>query len=126
MVMNPRISFEDKMNSLVEMSTTVTNRGGQQRTGLNVFKLFGMAFKNNKRGFEIVSGSISDYESYIKKRVKEMICVKTGGGGEDYGKNPETATAIISTYGSAKNFISEVVNSIGFIVFDEAQNKCAQ
>lgn len=126
MVMNPRISFEDKMNNLTEMSTTVANRGGQQRTGLNVFKLFGMAFKNNRRGFEIVSGSVSDYESYIKKRVKEMICVKTGGGGEDYGKNPETATAIISTYGSAKNFIGNVVNSIGFIVFDEAQNKCAQ
>ena len=123
LTMNPRLSYEEKMDRLINMSTTVANRGGQQRTGLNVFKLFGMAFKNNRSGFEIVSGSIQDYESYIQKRVlKDMICVKTGGSGSDYGQNPQTATVIIATYGSAKNFIGRVVDSVGFIVFDEAQN----
>ena len=70
--------------------------------------------------FKKFLGSNDNFEPWLNQKVKDMICVQTGGGPGPYNSVPEKAIVIIATYGSAKNFIHKINNEVKFIVYDEA------
>ena len=51
---------------------------------------------------------------------QKLITVKTGGGSGDFNSRPEESIVTIATYGAAKNFIGKIMNTVKFIVYDEA------
>lgn len=69
----------------------------------------------------ILSLNPSLYADWANRLImNNLICVKTGGGDAGFKADPLDALAIIATRGSLRNFITNIVNSVKFIVFDEA------
>lgn len=111
-------SFIDKLNHI----ETAGQEGYRkvlkevfQKTGEQIFNHF--SSKNN-----------TEFENFALNLTKESICVKTGGSGETpFSKDAHSSYITIATYGSAVNFIGQIVDKVKFIVFDEAQKliRCA-
>lgn len=68
---------------------------------------------------ELLTGG-REFENWLLNFTRKLICVKTGGGSGEYNSDPRNAIIVIATYGSAKNFIKKIADSVDFIVYDEA------
>lgn len=113
----------NKLKSKNDILTILKDNQFLQNNQAGAYRVLDLVLSNiNDNLYRIfVEASISDFESWVDVNTKQMICVKTGGGAGDYQSEPRNATAIISTYGSAKNFIKLLSPQLGLIVFDEAQ-----
>lgn len=92
-------------------------------------RIIANVFEGDEKTFDVFrisdddKNQIREFDTFVRNLTYKFICVKTGGaGGGDasFNTSPESATIVIATYGSAKNFINRIVNTVKLIVYDEA------
>lgn len=127
--------FQDYFLDLLLFLRSIIEKAQKQNNGENfqaymnrlkqgpkdIDKIIGNVFGSlGEQSFNRVKQDAKQFGSWAKQFTERIICVKTGGGSGNFNSNPKDAIVTISTYGSAKNFISSISNQVKFIVFDEA------